>query len=150
MFSQPASTAIGDTNTYQVKEPRRDDEGAVITAPRNFYTTKTKKGHTDKELFSRPSYVSIGNPFKEAALGALRTIKKDAFTVGGHDRDFRPQINNKERMHKLPYDYMPLGNGKEEKKNYRDQDGAVIIQPRGMLTNPVKRGKVGKGTTIGG
>jgi hypothetical protein len=90
LFSQPASNAIGDTNVYKVKGPRRDEEGAVITEPRNFYTTQTKKGHTDKELFARPSYISIGNPFKEAALGSLRTTVKDAFLRGGHDKDFRP------------------------------------------------------------
>ena len=83
-------------------------------------------------------------------MGALRTVVKDAFLKGGHDKDFKPQYNLKERLHKLPYNYMPLGNGKEEKKNYRDADGAVIIEPRGFVTNPVKKGKVGPGTTIGG
>ena len=39
---------------------RRDNEGAVITDPRNFTTKNPKKGHIDSVLFSKPDYVSIG------------------------------------------------------------------------------------------
>ena len=39
---------------------RRDNEGAVITDPRNFTTKNPKKGHVDSVLFSKPDYVSIG------------------------------------------------------------------------------------------
>lgn len=36
-------------------------------------------------------------------------------------------------------------------KNFRDEEnGEVMTQPRNMLTNPPKRGIVGKNTTFGG
>jgi len=33
----------------------------------------------------------------------------------------------------------PLGN--QTKKKYRDADGEVIIEPKGFLTNPMKKGR---------
>lgn len=38
----------------------------------------------------------------------------------------------------------------EIKKDRKDADGHVIIEPRNFLTNPPKQGEVGKGTTFGG
>ena len=35
-------------------------------------------------------------------------------------------------------------------KNFKDEEGAVIIAPRNFLTNPTKKGRVGKNTTFGG
>ena len=35
-------------------------------------------------------------------------------------------------------------------KNYRDEEGAVITAPRNFLTNPIKKGRVGKQTTLSG
>ena len=72
MFSLPMSLSIGDNNYFKPKPPRRDKEGAVITDPRNFTTKNPKKGHIDSVLFSKPDYVSIGDPFKEAAKVPMR------------------------------------------------------------------------------
>jgi hypothetical protein len=72
MFSVPISTAIGDDTYFQPKKARRDAEGAVITDPRNFTTKNVKKGHTDEVLFSKPTYVTVGDPFKEAAKVPMR------------------------------------------------------------------------------
>ena len=36
------------------------------------------------------------------------------------------------------------------KINRKGPDGAVIIEPRNFLTNPPKKGEVGKGTSFGG
>lgn len=38
----------------------------------------------------------------------------------------------------------------EVKKNYRDEDGHVKLAPRNIITNPPKKGEVGKQTTFGG
>lgn len=38
----------------------------------------------------------------------------------------------------------------EKKKNRKGPDGAVIIEPRNFLTNPPKKGEVGKGTSFRG
>ena len=40
--------------------------------------------------------------------------------------------------------------GPEKKPSYRDEDGGVKTASRNFLTNPIKLGKVGKGTTLGG
>ena len=90
MFSVPISTAIGDTNYFIPKPPRRDAEGAVITAPRNFTTKNVKKGHTDNVLFGKPDYVSIGDSFKESSKLPLRTTKKDGYKEAGHEMNFKP------------------------------------------------------------
>lgn len=58
--------AVGDDTYYKPKPPRRDADGAVITDPRNFTTKNPKKGHIDSVLFSKPDYVSIGDPYKDA------------------------------------------------------------------------------------
>jgi hypothetical protein len=38
----------------------------------------------------------------------------------------------------------------EIKKCRKGPDGAVVIEPRNFLTNPPKKGEVGKGTHFGG
>lgn len=37
---------------------RRDNDGGVITDPRNFTTKNSKKGSIDSVLFSKPGYIS--------------------------------------------------------------------------------------------
>jgi len=78
----------------------------------------------------------------------MRTILKDAYLKGGHDKDFRPAKMVHEKMHVATYEYKPLG--VDKKKNFRDAEGAVIVGPISFITNPIKQGKVGKGTTLGG
>lgn len=53
---------------FKPKEAKKDEDGKPLIGPRNFYTTRMKVGHTDSILFGKPSYVSIGNPFKMNAL----------------------------------------------------------------------------------
>ena len=90
MFSIPISTAIGDNTYFKPKGARVDSEGAVITAPRNFTTKNVKKGSIDSVLFSKPSYISSGDPFKEAASVPMRSSVKEGYKLGGHDKNFRP------------------------------------------------------------
>jgi NAD/NADP transhydrogenase beta subunit len=49
---------------------------------------------------------------------------------------------------KAAYEHMT--DRKEVKKNFRDEDGAVVIGPRNFFTNPPKKGEVGKGTSFAG
>ncbi len=85
MFSVPISTAIGDDTYFQPKKARRDAEGAVITDPRNFTTKNVRKGHTDEVLFSKPSYVTVGDPFKESSGVPMRSKTKDGYKAAGHE-----------------------------------------------------------------
>ena len=43
-----------------------------------------------------------------------------------------------------------MENPPEKKKNYRDEQGAVMIGPRNFTTIPMKKGLVGKLTTFSG
>ena len=79
LFSQPVSTAIGDTNAYKKVSPRKDENGAVISGPRNFTTKKGKKGGADDVYFSRSGYLCVGDPFKQVAIESMRSHVKNGW-----------------------------------------------------------------------
>lgn len=146
MFSVPISNAIGDDTYFVPKKARKDNEGHVITDPRNFTTKNPKKGHIDSVLFSKPTYISQGDPFKEAAKVPMRNSVKDGFKQGGHELNFKPA---KSVPRPVKADFPHMKDYEEKKINRKGPDG-VITEPRNFLTNPPKRGLVGKGTTLGG
>lgn len=85
---------------------------------------------------------SLGDPFKDAGKLKMREGKKDGYKEAGHDMNFKPAKSVAR----------PLGTGlehmtdyKEVKKCRKGPDGAVVIEPRNFLTNPPKKGTVGKG-----
>jgi hypothetical protein len=149
------STAVGDNHLFKPKVKRVDEDGRVITEPKNFYTNKMKVGHTDNVLFMKPSYIAVGDPFKQAALGMTRTTKKDGHIDAGHDKRFvnAKVVNGLNQGQanamgiKAPYPYMPLGPA--PKKNYKDEEGAVKTGPRNITTIPLKMGIIGKNVLIG-
>jgi len=108
----------------------RDADGLVITGNRNFYTTKCKEGRKDQVYFSKPSYICLGDKYKNPDT-YRRTTVKDGFLKGGHDKDFCPAKDPHIKV-RAKYDYMPMDLHK--KKNYRDQEGAVIIGPPNIKT----------------
>jgi hypothetical protein len=135
LFSQPGSLAIGE-NTYAPKKlAKLDEDGKVLSEPPNFLTTKTKIGHTDDVLFSLPSYVSQGDPYISKKL-VMRDSKAD-----GHkaicDLQFRPA-----KMVPTPvvaeFEYLPQD--KNEKKNFRNEEGGVKTAPRNFTTTAAKKG----------
>lgn len=88
MFSQPTSTAIGETNAYVKVEANRDEEGAVIIGPRNFYTTGIKTGAADDSLFSRPPYAK-GDKYENPPQ-KMAPKERNTYLKGGHEVDFKP------------------------------------------------------------
>jgi hypothetical protein len=148
MFSVPVSNAIGETNFFPTKKARRDQEGAVITDPRNFTTKKPKKGHGVDATFTKPIFNAPGDPFKESASVPMRTNVHEGYKEAGHDKDFKPakDINRKNYRADFPHmtDYV------EKKKSRKAPEGGVLIEPRNFLTNPPKKGEVGKQTSFGG
>lgn len=157
MFSAPVSNAIGENATYKEKPPRRDEDGEVITDPRNFYTgkgvyhDKMKNRTPDDIYFLRPTYVATGDPFKMAALNSMaRTEKKDGHIKAGHEKNFSPSKRIAHIKGASLYSINPITKANveymEEKppkvKNRRDADGEVITEPKGFLTNPMKVGSV--------
>ena len=75
-----------------------------------------------------------------------RTTVKDGHLKAGHDKNFKPAKDPHVRV-KATYEYIHLGPPK--KVSHKDEDGAVVIGPKNILTNPIKVGKTGKGTIIG-
>ena len=51
-------------------------------------------------------------------------------------------------MPKALFEYMPLGLKAKTKK--LDGEGSVPVAPKNILTSPIKEGKVGRATTLGG
>ena len=153
MFSQPVSTAIGDTNKYVPTAARRDKEsGDVITEPRNFYTTKGKSGKTAGNVyFMKSSFIAVGDTFKAAAVQSLKsTVDRDVWTKAGHDKNFRPARHVKERLYTASYPHGDEPPAKKQDYRNAEENGAVMTGPRNFLTNPMKRGKVGRATSFGG
>jgi len=143
----PVSNAIGDNNYFPTKKARKDEEGHVITDPRNFTTKKPKKGHGPDATFTKPVFTSIGDPYKNQASAPMRTHKHEGYKDAGHDKDFKPA---KDTMRKVKADFSHMTDYIEKKKNRRDAEGAVMTEPKNFLTNPPKKGEVGKGTSFGG
>lgn len=151
MFSQPVSTAIGDTNNFKKVLPPRDDSGLVVTQPKNFYTTKMKAGKGEDVYFAKGTYNCRGDPFKQVALDSMRSNVKNGWEKAGHEKQFKPAKNPHEKLFKMPFEYKEQGNLKKDPKDFRDpEDGTVITAPRNFYTNPMKKGRVGKSVSFSG
>lgn len=141
LFSQPASTAICDNSVDKNLKAKKDEDGKVITGPRNFYTTKMKKGAAEDVLFAKNGYLG-GGPLINAAINSMRTIVKDGHLKAGHEKDFKPARDVGEKLYKMKYEYKEEGLDKKTAK--KDEDGNVIIGPKNFYTSPPKKGRVAK------
>ena len=81
----------------------------------------------------------------------MRTVapEKERLARGGHDANFKPAKNPRERLYKQSYEYIPQMEGLKP-KHPRDEEGKPIAGPRNFTAVPMKRGKVGKLTTFAG
>lgn len=113
----------------------------MIIASKNITTKNLKKGKVNSVLFSAPSYVTVEDPFKEAASAPMRSHKKDGHKEAGHDFNFKPA---KSVPRKVTAAFEHMTDFKDVKKNYKGPDG-VIIGPVNFLTTPPKFGMIGKG-----
>jgi len=112
----------------------------VPIGPRNLTTKPQKSGKNDDALFSKPSY-NHGDLFQEAAVNILRTDVKDGH-LKYHDRAFSPAKVVPYKPHLSPYSYK--SDLKVIKKNFCDEEGAVIVGPRNFFTTPTKKGIVAR------
>lgn len=78
----------------------------------------------------------------------VRKTEKDGHLKAGHELPFKPAKVVPNKPHKMENEHMT--DYIERKKNFRDDDGAVIIGPRNFYTNKPKLGANGKGTTFAG
>jgi hypothetical protein len=77
----------------------------------------------------------------------MRAPKKDGFKEAGHEMNFRPA---KTIQRKVKADFTHLTDYREVTRVAKDEDGHVKIGPINFLTNPPKKGNLGKGTSFGG
>lgn len=71
---------------------------------------------------------------------------KEGYKTGGHDLNFKPAKAVPDKPYKAPYVHMV--DRVDVKKNFRDGDGKVQVEPTNFYTSPAKTGKVGKHTTF--
>ena len=104
LFNAAPPIAVGENNYGVKKIPERDENGKPLAGPRNFYTNKKIQGKTpDNCLFSKPTYNSIGDPFKGTAKAIL---EKDS-TWADHENPFKPYGNEKRKVpKKYPVSWM--------------------------------------------
>jgi len=120
-----------------------------MIAPKQITTNPSKKGPAiDAVMLSKTSsYNACGDPFVQAGSIIARKTDIDKIQAAGHEKNFSPS-----KIVKL--NYKPPYEHQQERvhiaKNFRDEEGAVVIQPRNFLTSPPRKGKVGKMTTFGG
>ena len=67
--------------------------------------------------------------------------------AAGHEKVFNPSKIVK-LNYKPAFGHMPERTHID--KNFKDDEGAVMIAPRNILTNPPKKGKIGRNTSFGG
>lgn len=77
----------------------------------------------------------------------MRESKLDGFKEGGHEANFKPA---KTIQRKVKADFEHMSDYKAVSKVRKGPDGSVITEPRNFLTNPPKKGEVGKGTSFAG
>ena len=129
---------------------RRDEEGNVITQPRQITTKPIKKGPAiDGVMLSKTaSYNAVGEPFKDVGRAiAFRKQDNEKIAAAGHEKAFSPSKIVK-LSYKAPYEHQ--AERVNVVKNFKDEEGNVIVQPRNFQTSPPKVGLVGKNTTFGG
>jgi len=127
-FSLPAPLALGETNMFIPTKNYKDEEGSVKIGIRNFQTKNVKKGAAiDSVLFSVAPYCYVNG---EAYTDAGKMKMRDSALLtkpAEHDKPFRPirhirQPTNSAHPHMVDTNHV--------KKNFRDEEGAVIIEPK--------------------
>lgn len=111
----------------------------MVTGPSNLYTGPAKSGKAEDVYFSSPGFICTGDLFKDAGQATMRTMKKDGYLVGGHDRNFKLTSNVNHKPHKAPFNYIEEG-VKKRTKPTKDEDGKVPTGPSNFYTSPLKRG----------
>ena len=124
-----STLAIGDDSIGRSTKPRRDAEGHVETAPKNFYTKRMRRGKSPDVYFTKPAFCTIGDPY----------VKKSPKKVVT-DSDvppFKPAGSIEEKIALFPHEQTEV----YKKKNFRDAEGAVVLEPKNILAIPPKKGE---------
>lgn len=146
----PATLAAGETHGYKHTECKKNEDGDVEIKPRQVQTCVNgpKKGATDSVLFSAaPRAMINGEPYMNAGTYLMRT-SKPLTKPAEHDNAFKP-AKHVRLTHNAAYDH--LTDYKDIKKNFRDEDGDVVLPPKNIMTSRPKVGNCAmKGASFGG
>lgn len=136
LFSFTGTLAVGDDSIGKRTKPKRDSDGKVATAPRNFYTKPVKQGKTNDVYFSTPSFHTVGDRYVDPHRILSRTKpsppkeETPPFKPGGPIR--------------TPYTLFEHETVEAAvKKAVKDADGRVVVGPRGFVVSPPKKGQAG-------
>ena len=98
--------------------------------PPNMRTSPMKKGNVDSVLFNRPTYTTIGDPFKEAAMAMVRKEDRQHQIAVGNEKAFRPA---KHVRHPVTAAYEHMKDYEHVQKQCRDPETKeVYSKPRNM------------------
>lgn len=136
LFSFTGTLAIGDDSIGKRTKPKRDPDGKVTTAPRNFYTKQVKKGKTNDVYFSTPSFHTVGDRYIDPHLILSRT--KPAPTTEDVP-PFKPGGPVEQHYSLYPHASAEV----VVKQAKKDEDGRVIVGPRGFVVSPPRKGQAG-------
>jgi hypothetical protein len=144
LFSYPGTLAVSSRPYFTSTKSRKNADGLVETAPRNFLTNNSKRGKTPDVFFSHPEYkpekyTSQKHTFKSDKERADAMKKK-------HDEIWKPSGTVKEEMSLFEHQASEVF----VKINRRDKDGAVMTDPRNFYTSPAKKGANTPGVLLGG
>jgi len=144
LFSCPPAGVWGDGDYNNTKQKKLGPDGRVATAPRKIYTGPSSSGKVASSFFSKTSYTTIGDPYRDQASieRQYQISRKKKFP---HEADFKPADGTKSDPFKAIFKHEPEFTN--EKKNYRGPDGKVIAGPRNITVVPPKSGHLS--TTIG-
>ena len=110
-----------------------------------------KKGPAiDKVLFQKPGIIAIGDPYIQRYGDVLdRKENRPRQIECGNEKPFKPQSHVKHPV-KAAYEHMT--DYVEIMKNYKDEENPrdVVIPPRNIMTNPIKKGRIGRQVHFGG
>lgn len=146
LFSFAGTLAILPNSYEKVKRARRNSDGGVITAPRNFQVSPIRTGKQNDSLFSPVSYISLGDKYRDPPRPQLKEKSRVEKMMKAHDQSFKPPG---------PTDMVTIfehiATDKPKIKRRRDAEGNVIMEPRNFYTSPAKKGSPNRtpGVTFG-
>jgi len=106
LFSSPPAGVWGDGEYNNTKQKRLGADGRVITKPRNIYSGGVRNGKVESSFFSKSSYVSINDPYRDQA-SIERQYKNSMKKKFPHEAEFKPSDGAKTDPFKAIFDHKP-------------------------------------------
>jgi hypothetical protein len=144
LFSFAGTLAILPHPYEKKPNGRRNSDGSVITEPRNFMTSPTRKGKLSDALFS--NYETMNEKYRDPPRSYLNDKQRAERMRKSHDVPFKPS-GPTDQITIFEY----ISPEKPRVKRRRDSEGNVTIEPKNFYTSPAKKGiaSITPGLTFG-